>query len=109
MILFSVVTVGLEPTVSLRFACSVKFAIGVLLRCRSHDLLVANACDRKATEAQVEQLLTWAEKYDEASYEPKHLIIAALVDRVEVNKNYEVKVFFKVSAEQFLGRVVRIA
>ena len=69
----------------------------------------ANACDRKATEAQVEQLLTWAEKYDEASYEAKHLIIAALVDRVEVNKNYEVKVFFKVSAEQFLGRVVRIA
>ena len=33
-------TVGLEPTVSLRFACSVKFAIGVLLRCRSHDLLL---------------------------------------------------------------------
>ena len=57
----------------------------------------------------MEQLLTWAEKYDEASYEAKHLIIAALVDRVEVNKNYEVKVFFKVSAEQFLDRVVRIA
>ena len=35
--------------------------------------------------------------------------IAALVDRVEVNKNYEVKVFFKVSAKQFLGKVVRIA
>ncbi len=33
-------TVGLEPTVSLRFARSVKFAIGVLLRCRSHDLLL---------------------------------------------------------------------
>jgi hypothetical protein len=57
----------------------------------------------------VEQPRAWAEKYDEASYEAKHLIIAALVDRVEVNKNYEVKVFFKVSAEQFLGRVVRIA
>ena len=69
----------------------------------------ADEKNRKATEAQVEQLLTWAEKYDEASYEAKHLIIAALVDRVEVNKNYEVKVFFKVSAEQFLGRVVRIA
>ncbi len=79
------------------------------LGCVPADQLVANACDRKATEAQVEQLLTWAEKYDEASYEAKHLIIAALVDRVEVNKNYEVKVFFKVSAEQFLDRVVRIA
>lgn len=69
----------------------------------------ADAKNRKATEAQVDQLLTWAEKYDAASFEAKHLIIAALVDRVEVNKNYEVKVFFKVSAEQFLGRVVRIA
>ena len=39
----------------------------------------------------------------------RHLIIAALIDRVEVNKNYEVKVFFKVSAEQFLGKAVRIA
>ena len=35
-----VVCTGLEPTVSLRFARSVKFAIGVLLRCRSHDLLL---------------------------------------------------------------------
>ena len=38
----------------------------------------ADEKNRKATEAQVEQLLTWAEKYDEASYEAKHLIIAAL-------------------------------
>ncbi len=64
---------------------------------------------RKATEAQVDQLLTWAEKCDSCSFEAKHLIIAALVDRIEANKNYEIKVFFKVSAEQFLGRVTRIA
>ena len=65
--------------------------------------------NRKVTEAQVEQLLTWAEKYDEASYEAKHLIIAALIDRVEVNKEYDVKIHFKISAEQFLGKVIRIA
>ncbi len=65
--------------------------------------------NRKATEAQVEQLLTWAEKYDESSYEAKHLIIAALVDRVEVNKNHDIKIVFKISAEQFLGKIVRIA
>ena len=58
----------------------------------------ADAKNRKDIEAQIDQLLTWAEKYDAASYEAKHLIIAALIDRVEVNKNYEVKVFFKVSA-----------
>ena len=33
---------------------------------------------------EVEQLLTWAEKYDQSTYEAKHLIIAALVDRIEV-------------------------
>ncbi len=65
--------------------------------------------NRKATEAQVELLMTWAEKYDASSYEAKHLIIAALVDRVEVNKNHDIKIFFKMSAEQFLGKVVRIA
>ena len=65
--------------------------------------------NRKATEAEVERLLTWAERYDEASYEAKHLIIAALVDRVDVNKDHEVKIHFKISAEQFLGKVVRIA
>lgn len=65
--------------------------------------------NHKATEAQVEQLMTWAEKYDASSYEAKHLIIAALVDRVEINKNHDIKIFFKMSAEQLLGKVVRIA
>ena len=71
--------------------------------------LEAEEKNRKATEAQVDQLLTWAERYDEATYEAKHLIIAALVDQVEVNKNYDIKIHFKISAEQFLGKVIRIA
>ena len=69
----------------------------------------ADEKNRKATEAQIGQLLTWAEKYDEASYEAKHLIIAALVDRVEVYKDRQVKIIFKVSAEQYLGKIARIA
>ena len=44
-------------------------------------------------------MLTWAEKYDEDSYEAKHLIIAALVDRVEVYKDHDVKIYFKVTTE----------
>lgn len=71
--------------------------------------LDAEEKNRKSTEAQIGQLLTWAEKYDEASYEAKHLIIAALIDRVEVYKDHDVKIFFKVTAEQFLGKVIRIA
>ena len=43
------------------------------------------------------------------SYEAKHLIIAALVDRVEVCKDREVRIIFKFSAEQYLGKITRIA
>ena len=60
--------------------------------------------NRKGTEAKVEQILTWAERYDEASYESRHLIIAALVDRIEVSRNNEISIKFKVTAEQFLGK-----
>ncbi len=60
--------------------------------------------NRKVTEAKVGQLLNWAEKYDEASFEQKHLIIAALVERIEVKRNYEIHIKFKVSAEQFLAQ-----
>lgn len=58
---------------------------------------------------EVEQLLTWAEKYDQSTYEAKHLIIAALVDRTEVSKGYEIKIQFKVSAEQFLEQARKSA
>jgi len=71
--------------------------------------LEAEEKNRKVTEDQVGQLLTWAERYDQATYEAKHLIIAALVDRVEVNKDYQITIHFKVSAEQFLGKVARSA
>ena len=37
-----------------------------------------------------------------ASVEAKHMIIAALVDRIEIGENYEVHIHFKVSAEQFI-------
>ena len=42
-------------------------------------------------------MLTWVERYDKATVEAKHMIIAALVD-----ENYEVHIQFKVSAEQFI-------
>ncbi len=65
--------------------------------------------NRKVTEAKVDQLLNRAEKYDEASFEQKHLIIAALVERIEVKRNYEIHIKFKVYAEQFLAQENKIA
>ena len=47
-------------------------------------------------------MLTWVERYDKATVEAKHMIIASLVDRIEIGENYEVHIQFKVSAEQFI-------
>ena len=62
----------------------------------------AEAENNKAAQAQVKEMLTWVERYDKASVEAKHMIIAALVDRIEIGENYEVHIQFKVSAEQFI-------
>ena len=58
--------------------------------------------NEKAAKAQVKEMLTWVKRYDKATVEAKHMIIAALVDRIEIGENYEVHIQFKVSAEQFI-------
>lgn len=55
----------------------------------------------KAAKAQVKEMLTWIERYDKASVEAKHLIIASLVERIEVGENYEINIKFRVTTEQF--------
>ena len=61
----------------------------------------AEAENAKAAKAQVKEILTWVERYDKASVEAKHMIIASLVERIEVGENYEIHIKFRVSAEQF--------
>ena len=58
--------------------------------------------NEKAAKAQVKEMLTWVERYDKATVEAKHMIIASLVDRIDIGENYEVHIQFKVSAEQFI-------
>lgn len=42
----------------------------------------------------------------EIVYEAKHLVIAQLVDRIEIRKNdgYDITIHWRMTAEQFLGR-----
>ena len=51
-------------------------------------------------------ILSWASRFDDASYEAKHLVIAQLVDRIEIRKNdgYDITIHWRMTAEQFLGR-----
>ena len=47
-------------------------------------------------------LLSWAETFDEANAETKHMIIARLVERIEINHDYEVEIKFRISVEQYM-------
>lgn len=57
----------------------------------------------KATKAQVEELLSWAQCFDKADIATKHLIVARLVERVDVSTGYKVHIKFRISLKQFLG------
>lgn len=43
--------------------------------------------------------------YDESSVEAKHMVIARLMDRIEVSKGYEVHIKLRVALEQLIGRI----
>lgn len=51
---------------------------------------------------EVADLLSWAETFDEANAETKHMIIARLVERIEINHDYEVEIKFRISVEQYM-------
>ena len=47
---------------------------------------------------------TAARYYDEITVEAKHMVIARLVDRIEVSKGYAVHIKLRVALEQLIGR-----
>ena len=54
------------------------------------------------TVQEVADLRSWAERFDAASNEEKHMIIARLVERIEINRNYEVSIKLRISLEQYI-------
>ena len=48
-----------------------------------------------------DELISWAEIYDEASFEKKKMIANYMIKRVEVTKGYELKIDFNFNYEQF--------
>ena len=59
---------------------------------------------QKSNKIRVDEMISWAERFDGASAEAKHMIMAALIDRIEVRKDYEIEIHFRMTAEQFLGQ-----
>ena len=55
-------------------------------------------------EGRYEQFRSWAEIFDSASREEQKMIACQLIQRVEIRKGYEIKVFFNSTYEQFFCR-----
>jgi len=53
-------------------------------------------------ERQYNQFVEWAYVYDTASMEAKKMIVTQLFDRIEVYRDYKLKVRFTISVEQFM-------
>ena len=62
----------------------------------------AEKASAKDALQEVSALLSWSETFDEASTEEKHMIIARLVDRIEIGHDYEIEIKFRISVEQYM-------
>ena len=60
--------------------------------------------NKKATKAQVDELRTWGEIYDGAKDEIRHMIIARLVERIDVEEGNKITIKYRVSFEQFMNK-----
>jgi len=53
-------------------------------------------------QSKYDQFIDWSNVYDTASIETRKMIVAQLIERVDVFRGYELKIKFAISVEQFL-------
>ena len=56
-----------------------------------------------------DELISWAELYDEASFEKKKMIVNCLIKRIEVSRGYKLKVEFYIDFQQFMVGIDKAA
>ncbi len=56
----------------------------------------------KDATREISDLISWAEQFDAASNAAKHMILARLIERIEVGRDYSVKIKYRISLEQYL-------
>ena len=83
---------------------SMKYDTAAKAMEESKARLEAEKNTKRSNEIQVDEMLSWATRFEDASYEAKHLVIAQLVDRIEVKKDYEITIYWRMTAEQFFGK-----
>ena len=58
----------------------------------------------KEIKTQIDELLSRAECFEKADIGTRHLIVARLVERVDVSTGYKVHIKFRISHKQFPGQ-----
>ncbi|MCC8182623.1 MAG: hypothetical protein LIO45_06600 [Clostridiales bacterium] len=62
------------------------------------QLLASNA----AVEKEYNQILSWADLYDQATFDAKKMIVSQLIRAVYVRRDYEVEIDFNISFDEEL-------
>ena len=78
-------------------------------KCKTQEKLLADAeLELENSEAvlndissRYDELISWADLYDTASFEAKKMIVNCLIKRVEVYRDYKLKVEFNFDLSQF--------
>ena len=65
--------------------------------------MASESQNAKETKKQVNELLSWADCFDKANNATKHMIMARLIERVEISSGYKVHIKFRISMAQFQG------
>ena len=68
----------------------------------TRDKMEAEKTTAKNAVQEVTDLLSWAEMFDDATTEEKHMIIARLVERIDIGHDYEIEIKFRISVEQYM-------
>ena len=73
-------------------------------QCEEAETIVASAQTMlKALTSQYEELISWADLYDHATFEAKKMIVNCMIRRVEVFRDYKLNVEFNFDLNQFLN------
>jgi hypothetical protein len=56
----------------------------------------------KSFDGQYSQFVSWADEFENCSFEKAQMIISYLVDRIEIDRGYKIKVYLNTVYEQFM-------
>jgi len=59
----------------------------------------------KEARREIGELVSWAEAFDDAEPETRRMIIARLVERIDIGADYSISIRFRISMKQYTGEV----